>query len=100
MIDCFRISLKGTEEAVDGSGSNSTTYRNIFYQKEIYSTRDCRTASAGDITLNVPKECMHSFEAKNNRIIWKIVIHGEIDRRPDLREEFKFTVAPLPEELL
>jgi hypothetical protein len=35
---------------------------------------------------------MHSFAAKNNKIVWTLHVRGEIPRWPDVDDEFPFTV--------
>ena len=37
---------------------------------------------------------MHSFEAENNKILWNLAIHGDIEKWPDVRESFPITVVP------
>ena len=38
---------------------------------------------------------MHSFQAAANKIIWEIKIEGEIDRWPDVDQNFLITIRPL-----
>jgi len=37
---------------------------------------------------------MHSFEAANNKIVWSIVLHGDIARWPDTKQEYGITICP------
>ena len=49
---------------------------------------------AGESTIAVPRDTMHSFEAKHNKVVWELRVHADIRRWPDVREEFRFTVLP------
>jgi hypothetical protein len=52
---------------------------------------EIRTGQAGVV---IPEDAMHSFEAKDNKIIWQIVIRGVVDFWPDIKNEFKIAVVP------
>ena len=50
---------------------------------------------AGRGTFAIPADTMHSFASRHNKIIWSIVLHGEISGWPDVKTEFPINVAPL-----
>ena len=43
---------------------------------------------------------MHSFSSDNNAVVWSLVVHGEIDRWPDVSESYEVEVRPLPKARL
>ena len=47
------------------------------------------------MTVTIPADSMHSFEASNNKIIWAVKLHGDIAKWPDVNLEFPITVLPL-----
>ncbi len=44
--------------------------------------------------LQIPADAMHSFEASNNRIVWRLNVKGEVIRWPDFNFDFTLCVAP------
>ena len=44
--------------------------------------------------FTIPADAMHSFASRNNKIIWTIVLHGEISGWPEVKTEFPINVAP------
>ena len=52
----------------------------------------------GETVIEVPPDTMHSFAASNNKIVWRLVVHGAIASWPDMRETFEITVTPAPAE--
>jgi hypothetical protein len=37
---------------------------------------------------------MHSFESSHNKIIWKVKLHGDIPRWPDVSETYTLNIVP------
>jgi len=79
-----------------GSGkSHSTkTQENPFYQMQLIDTDNPDEIRAGQAGVVIPEDTMHSFEAKDNKIIWQIVIRGVVDFWPDVKNDFKIAVVP------
>jgi hypothetical protein len=97
-INQLKITLKGTEEATYQRGTDTHTDKNTFYQAEIFTTQNDLEIPYGTLDVILPGDSMHSFEAEHNKIIWKIEMHGDIKSWPDVKDEYKFTVAPYPLE--
>ena len=93
-IQSLKLMLKGVEEATYQRGTRTYTDKNTFYKSELYSLEQLMTAGGGETVIEVPGDTMHSFAAKNNKVIWKIVVHGAIASWPDMHEEFEITVTP------
>ncbi len=94
VISQLKITLRGREEATYRRGTKTHTDKNTFYEMELVSSTQRGEIAAGQVGLIMPAETMHSFEAKNNKIIWELKVHGDIKRWPDVKESFKITVAP------
>lgn len=87
----LRISLEGREEASYRRGTRTVTDKSVFTTLLLHG--DAVQAS-GRLRVEVPRGTMHSFEAKNNKIVWTLKIHGDIARWPDVEEEFPFAILP------
>ncbi len=87
----LKISLEGREEATYRRGTKTSTDKSVFTTLLLHG--DAVQAS-GRVNVVIPRGTMHSFEAKNNKIVWILRVQGEIARWPDLGEEFPFRVLP------
>jgi hypothetical protein len=90
----FRITLEGSEEATYRRGTSTTTDRHVFHAVDLVDTRNPHEIRGSRATLAVPAGVMHSFESAHNKIVWTLKVHGEIDRWPDVSEEFPIAVLP------
>ncbi len=88
----FQIFLEGREEAIYRSDTNSVTDKNTFCVLNV--TDAMSSALEGDAKVQIPTNTMHSFEARNNKIIWQLVVKGEIPIWPDIKEEYPIAVVP------
>jgi len=94
VISRLKITLQAREEATYRRGTKTHTDKNTFFDLEIIETRQRNEIASGQVGLIIPADTMHSFEARNNKIIWTINVHGDIAKWPDVKESFKITVAP------
>jgi hypothetical protein len=90
----LRLSLEGREEATYRRGTDTRTDREVFATVDLLDTGDLATMAAGRVARDLPARLMHSFAAKNNKIVWALRVRGEIPRWPDVDEEFVVTIAP------
>jgi len=88
------VALRGVEEARYRRGTSTYTDKNVFYEMELYKTCDANQVAAGQAGFVMPQDTMHSFEAENNKIIWRLDVHGDIKGWPDVKESFRITVTP------
>jgi len=95
VIKRLRLSLSGHEEATYRRGTSTCTDKNVFANLAIADTTAEPEMRSGSGSIKVPSNLMHSFTSKNNKIVWCIQVRGEIDRWPDINEEFPLTVLPL-----
>ncbi len=90
----LRIVLEAREEATFRQGTRTSTDRKTFLKIEAASAQDCAAISEGRASVTLPVDTMPSFKSDNNRIIWSLIVTGEIPRWPDLMEEFVIEVHP------
>jgi hypothetical protein len=88
----LRIYLEGREVAIYKRGTRTYTDTHAFFIGELVHLQSGNLAPMGHSALIIPSDTMHSFESLHNKIRWYIVIHGEIPRWADMKEEFEFVV--------
>jgi len=94
ILENLRVRLEGREEATYRRGTDTLTDKSVFADIEIARLTPSAEMRSGSRNVSIPAGLMHSFEAKNNKIVWMIKLHGEIARWPDVKEEFGMTVLP------
>lgn len=94
----LEVSLEGVEEADYTRGTDRHTDRETFATYRLLeSTRPVEIAQ-GYARVAIPADTMHTFEAPDNRIVWTLKVQGEIRLWPDVLEEFRVVIHPLPLE--
>jgi hypothetical protein len=93
-ISHLAVTLTAKESATYRRGTSTTTDHNLFLNELVFETRDRMEIASGEVTVVIPAESMHSFEASNNKVVWAIKLHGDIAKWPDVALEFPITVLP------
>jgi heme/copper-type cytochrome/quinol oxidase subunit 2 len=96
VVKRLRIYLEGREEATYRRGTSTCTDKEAFATVELADATAHYDIRAGQHKVTLPADTMHSFESDNNKIVWTLRVHGEIERWPDLKEEFPVVVLPAP----
>ena len=91
-IQAFELKVIGEEWARYRRGTNTVTVTETFYERVLVQESGPPTKTAGEFTI--PASAMHSFEAPNNRIQWRIEINIDIPRWPDVNEGYPIDVRP------
>lgn len=95
-ISRLEIKLEGSEEVKYRSKEDSIcTAKNLFEQIGVVETEQPLEISAGNVTFSMPRESMHSFDAKNNKIIWRLKLRGHKRLFPNLSYEYTIDVLPV-----
>jgi len=94
-LSSLRIFLEGREEATYRRGTDTVTEREIFATIDLVNTQNEWEIPAGTAELPIPADTMHSFQGDSNKITWEIKVEGEIDRWPDVDQNFPITIRPL-----
>ncbi len=87
-----QVWLEGREEAIYERGTDTLTDKSLFFREDLADTTT--EIMAGQATLKLPLDTMHSLEAPHNKIIWTLTLLGHVARFPDVREEFVILVEP------
>jgi hypothetical protein len=92
------VTLRGTEavtyETKSGNETQTATAKNTFYEMELLRTFNPYDMAVGSVGFVIPRDTMYSFDAKHNKIVWSLDLHGQIAHWPDMKESFKLTVTP------
>jgi len=88
------ITLRAREECRYQRGTKTYTDKNTFFTFQLAQTTNPAEMSHGEIGFAIPAETMHSFTADNNKIIWSLNVAGDIERWPDIKDEFDITITP------
>jgi hypothetical protein len=92
------IVLEGREAVtVTTHSGNSTTVsrrEGLFHRSVLFDSGPGGAPREAAFTFAVPAGVMHSFTSPNNGVHWKIKVHGDIPRFPDLDQEFEIEVPP------
>lgn len=90
----LEIRIEGKEEAQYRRGTNTYTDHHTFYAKTVYETEQAMNMRQGSVSVTIPGDQMHSFEASNNKIEWTLGVRGDIARWPDVSEDFPLEIRP------
>ena len=94
-IERLTIELEGREEARYRRGTDTSTDHHVFFSRELVSEEGRLSAiPRGSTTLEIPQPTMPTFDAPNNRIEWRIKVHGDVPFWPDVDEAFPIVVHP------
>jgi hypothetical protein len=90
----LRIVLEGREEATYRRGTDTTTDRHVFARLALLDSDDPARIAAGEEDFPIPATTMHTFEGRNNKVLWRLHVTGEIPRWPDIDDEYPVTILP------
>ncbi|MCK5529530.1 MAG: DUF3592 domain-containing protein, partial [Kiritimatiellae bacterium] len=93
-LEALTVSLIGEEHATYRRGTDTVTDTREFFKKVLYSTERFQIARRDEFQLVIPKAAMHSFKSSNNKIVWKLKVHGDVPHWPDVTENYILNVNP------
>jgi hypothetical protein len=105
-ISRLTIRIEGRESATyqrhssSRNGDSSATDVSAFVQIPITDTTRRMDIGSGRGSFTIAADSMHSFASRNYKIIWSVILHGEISGWPDVKTEFPFNVAPMATKLV
>ena len=88
------VSLMAREEATYRRGTTTSTDKSVFVNTVVFDTADRAAMSGGSVKVEVPRDLIHTFTARNNKVTWMLRMHGDIPKWPDVDAEFPITVLP------
>jgi hypothetical protein len=95
LVERFRISLQGREEATYRRGTRTYTDREVFATIPLVDAPSPINPYGGRIRFTIPHDTIHSFKSDNNKIVWSLIVEGDIRRWPNINDEFEINVLPL-----
>ncbi len=93
-IKTLRFTLKGQEVARYRQGTDTKTATETFFSAVIKETRNSVEIPRGSMNFELPAASVPTFKSGNNEIVWRIEVKGEIDRAPDISEQFAIEILP------
>lgn len=96
MLQKLRVILEGREEATYRRGTSTSTDTKVFSEITAFETTEREFLAQGSARVVVPLTLMHTFEANNNKVLWRLRVRGEIPRWPDVDDEYPVHVLPRP----
>lgn len=93
-IRVLTVLFEGREEATYRRGTTTSTDKSVFETLELAKITEPRDMRRGKVKVVIPMDTMHTFKAKNNKIVWHFQVQGDIPRWPDVDESFEFEVLP------
>ena len=86
--------IEGREEATYRRGTTTTADKQVFRTLDLVDTARQIDIARGQVSFIIPADTMHSFAASNNKIVWEMIVKGEIANWPDVKEEIKLDIRP------
>lgn len=90
----FSLKLVGKEEARYRRGTDTHTDTETFCEQTLYETTEPMAMRRGSVTVAVPADTMHTFQAPNNKILWSLEVGADIPRWPDVADSYEVLVRP------
>jgi len=98
-VNGITAKLTGTESAVSGSGTNTTTHTHPLHNAEL-ALSPARTFAAGQpvslpIEIPLPEKAPCSFKVNSNSVEWSAVVHIDIAGSADWMRAQAINVRPM-----
>lgn len=94
-LERLRVTLEGRESATYRRGTDTTTDTAVFARVPVADTAERTAMHSGNATVRLPLEAAApSFQAKNNKVEWSLIVRGTIGRWPDVVVEFPYEMRP------
>ncbi|MEM9883575.1 MAG: hypothetical protein AAF800_11725 [Planctomycetota bacterium] len=92
------ISVEAVERATYRRGTDTITdehtiYDHVLFEAEAMDRRN-PLARDGRVEHEVSASVMHSLDAPNNKVVWRVRVRGDIPRWPDMNDTYDFAVVP------
>lgn len=91
------VAVEADESATYTRGTDTITETHRFFEHTLYET-DANPLNPiprqHELELQIPADTMHSVDAPRNKILWRVKVHADIPRWPDVKDEYEFAVVP------
>lgn len=92
------VELVCEESVTYCQGTDTRTERCVVHRQTLFDRRDFMISETApleeQVVCRIPATAMHSFEAPNNEIQWKIMVRAEIVAWPNFERSFSIIVQP------
>lgn len=93
LLRLVRIELEGRETAQDTDASDTETHTEVFLRETVTVATDPIGLAAGSARLLVPPGLVPSFKAENNEVAYRLLLVGEMPRKPHVEAVFPLPVG-------
>jgi hypothetical protein len=90
----LKVTVRGREIARYRHGTSTNTVERTFAEIALVDTTHPGQMAQGSATLTLPADTMHSFAGTNNKVVWELVVEGEIAFWPDVHDLIALHVYP------
>ncbi|MEM1347382.1 MAG: hypothetical protein AAGI01_02425 [Myxococcota bacterium] len=102
-LSSMKATLTGKEIAIQGYGTDKTTYTHTFYEREVQLCGQGSLPSGQEAVFvgvfELPEDAPYSFQCADNRFVWEINTHMDIPMWPDWDDTHALEVSPDYEQL-
>jgi hypothetical protein len=92
------LSLVCQEEARYRQGTDTQVEKKVVHVQHLWARHEASSDQSlpAEVPCEflVPQEAMHSFEAKNNQVVWMIQVKGHFQRWGEFDHQFPLVVLP------
>lgn len=86
------------ETATYRQGTDTRTETRVVFERLLWERRDAQILDGApletEFACEIPTGSMHSYKGQHNEIHWRIIITGNIPRRPNFERSFPVIVYP------
>jgi hypothetical protein len=90
--------LQGEEKCRSGSGTNSRTHTHVVCRQELVLAEAASYMARMPVevsgTVTVPETSAYSFQAKENKLIWKLAVSVDLPKWADWTRDTKLCLVP------
>jgi hypothetical protein len=97
-LNHYQVRLACEELASYNQGTDTRTESRFVYEKCLFEDADFMIKPGEpfvhECELRIPADAIHSFQANNNRIQWRLIVTGNADDWPPFERQFPIVVYP------
>lgn len=101
-VNSLQVKLICEERATYRVGTDTRTSTEKVFEEALFSREAFEITRWSPliekIPARIPPDAMHSFKSKNNQVVWKIWMEGDIARWPDFERSFTLCVTQMAGE--
>lgn len=90
----LKIIIRAKEAATYRRGTRTTTDESTFFRRELFHSSQPLEMIDGAAEVMIPGDLMFSFDSGSNKIVWEIVIEGDIPSWPDVEDAYTIQMLP------